>query len=113
MLTWIIPRDDTISLQVLSTALHQQCTAWVQVEAGKRRDMYQRNQLLHKIQDETEKARSLLDARAQLQQQRKMANMGASFQRQKLLQAMEKLQTSKDWAKNGTVNMDSLLRANH
>jgi len=51
--------------------------------------MYQRNQLLHKIQDETEKARSLLDARAQLQQQRKMANMGASFQRQKLLQAME------------------------
>ncbi|KAL3161160.1 hypothetical protein ABBQ38_009531 [Trebouxia sp. C0009 RCD-2024] len=83
------------------------------VEAGKRRDMYQRNQLLHKIQDETEKARSLLDARAQLQQQRKMANMGASFQRQKLLQAMEKLQTSKDWAKNGTVNMDSLLKANH
>lgn len=85
----------------------------VQVEAGKRRDMYQRNQLLHKIQDETEKARSLLDARAQLQQQRKMANMGASFQRQKLLQAMEKLQTSKDWAKNGSVSMDTLLKANH
>ena len=58
--------------------------------------MYQRNQLLHKIQDETEKARSLLDARAQLQQQRKMANMGASFQRQKLLEAMDKLQTNKD-----------------
>lgn len=85
----------------------------MQVEAGKRRDMYQRNQLLHKIQDETEKARSLLDARAQLQQQRKMANMGASFQRQKLLQAMEKLQASKDWAKGGSVNMDSLLKANH
>ena len=85
----------------------------LQVEAGKRRDMYQRNQLLHKIQDDTEKARSLLDARAQLQQQRKMANMGASFQRQKLLQAMEKLQTCKDWAKNGSVSMDSLLKANH
>ena len=113
MLTWITPRGDIYSLHRLSIALHQLCTAWVQVEAGKRRDMYQRNQLLHKIQDETEKARSLLDARAQLQQQRKMANMGASFQRQKLLQAMEKLQTSKDWAKNGTVNMDSLLRANH
>ena len=83
------------------------------MEAGKRRDTYQRNQLLHKIQDETEKARSLLEARAQLQQQRKMANMGASFQRQKLLQAMEKLQTSKDWAKNGTVSMDSLLKAKH
>ena len=85
----------------------------MKVEAGKRRDIYQRNQLLHKIQDDTEKARSLLDARAQLQQQRKMANMGASFQRQKLLQAMEKLQTSKDWAKKGTVSMDTLLRADH
>ena len=83
------------------------------MEAGKRRDMYQRNQLLHKIQDETEKARSLLEARSSLQQQRKMANMGASFQRQKLLQAMEKLQTSKDWAKKGTVSMDTLLRASH
>lgn len=58
----------------------------LQVEAMKRRDMYQRNQLLHKIQSETEKAHDLLEQRTSLQQQRKMANMTASFQRQKLLQ---------------------------
>lgn len=51
----------------------------------KRRDMYQRNQLLGKIQDETYKAHSLLDQRSSLQYARKMANMDASFQRQKLL----------------------------
>lgn len=52
----------------------------------KRRDMYHRNQLLQKIQGETEKAHGLLEQRSALQQQRKMANMTASFQRQKLLQ---------------------------
>lgn len=85
------------------------------VEAMKRRDMYQRNQLLHKIQSETEKAHDLLEQRTSLQQQRKMANMTASFQRQKLLQSMEKLQSSKNWSAlasgGGQVNLDQMLRS--
>ncbi|KAK9817058.1 hypothetical protein WJX72_008938 [[Myrmecia] bisecta] len=84
------------------------------VEAMKRRDTYERNQLLCKIQGETEKAHSLLEQRSSLQEQRKMANMDASFQRQKLLVAMEKLQTTKNWgaisAPNGGVSIDAMLK---
>ena len=53
----------------------------------RRRDLYGREQLLAKIRGETERAHELLDARSSLQEQRKLANMGASFQRQKLMQA--------------------------
>ncbi len=41
----------------------------------KRHDAFQRNQLLNKIQNETEKTQWLLSQRSSLQQQRKMANM--------------------------------------
>lgn len=51
-----------------------------------RRDLYERNRLLQKIEDDTEKAYGLLGQRAALQEQRKLANMSASFQRQKLVQ---------------------------
>lgn len=53
----------------------------------RRKDLYGREQLLAKIRGETERAHELLDARSALQEQRKLANMGASFQRQKLMQA--------------------------
>lgn len=50
----------------------------------KRRDLYQRMSLLEKINAGTNKARSLVEQRALLQEQRKLANMEASFQRQRL-----------------------------
>lgn len=56
----------------------------LKVEAMRRRDLYQRMSLLEKISEGTEKARSLIEQRAQLQEQRRTANMEASFQRQRL-----------------------------
>lgn len=55
-----------------------------QVEAMKRRDLYQRMNLLERINEGTKKAQSLLEQRAALQEQRRSANMEASFQRQRL-----------------------------
>ena len=56
----------------------------VQVEAMKRRDLYFRMSLLDRINEGTEKARNLVEQRSMLQEQRKTANMEASFQRQRL-----------------------------
>ncbi|KAK9909851.1 hypothetical protein WJX75_008397 [Coccomyxa subellipsoidea] len=67
------------------------------VEAMRRRDLYGREQLLAKIRGETERAHELLDARSSLQEQRKLANMDASFQRQKLMQAMDTIKAKKNW----------------
>ena len=47
-----------------------------------------------------------------VQDQRRIANMDASFQRQKIMQAMDKLQSSKNWdslSQGGGVSIDSLL----
>ena len=52
-----------------------------------RRAAYERDQLLARIQSDTEKAQELLAQRSALQEQRRAANMEASFQRQKLMQA--------------------------
>lgn len=52
-----------------------------------RRAAYERDQLLTRIQSDTEKAQELLAQRTALQEQRRAANMEASFQRQKLMQA--------------------------
>ena len=52
-----------------------------------RRAAYERDQLLARIQSDTEKAHELLAQRTALQEQRRAANMEASFQRQKLMQA--------------------------
>ena len=52
-----------------------------------RRAAYERDQLLARIQSDTEKAQELLAQRTALQEQRRAANMEASFQRQKLMQA--------------------------
>ncbi len=59
----------------------------MQVEAMQRRAAYERDQLLVRIQSDTEKAQDLLAQRTALQEQRRAANMEASFQRQKLMQA--------------------------
>lgn len=59
----------------------------MQVEAMQRRAAYERDQLLVRIQCDTEKAHELLAQRTALQEQRRAANMEASFQRQKLMQA--------------------------
>lgn len=56
----------------------------LKVEAMKRRDLYQRMNLLEKINEGTRKAQELLEQRANLQEQRRSANMEASFQRQRL-----------------------------
>lgn len=50
----------------------------------KRRDLYQRVSLLERMSKSTEKANSLMEQRALLQDQRRSANMDASFQRQRL-----------------------------
>ncbi len=52
----------------------------------RRRDLYGREQLLGRIREDTDRAHELLGQRAALQEQRKLANMGSSFQRQKLMQ---------------------------
>ncbi len=47
-----------------------------------------------------------------LQDQRRLANMDASFQRQKIMQAMEKLQANKSWdqvGQGGGMSIDTLL----
>ena len=67
-------------------------TSVLQVEAMRRRDLYMRMSLLSKINDATLKASDLVDQRAQLQEQRKSANMEASFQRQRLQEAMQTIQ---------------------
>lgn len=50
----------------------------------KRRELYQRMTLLEKITQGTERAKSLMEERALLQEQRRTANIEASFQRQRL-----------------------------
>ncbi len=84
-----------------------------QVKEMKRRDMYERHMLLQKIQQETIKAHGLLEQRTALQEARKMANMDASFQRQKLLVAVEKLTTTKNWTSfvgnDGGLNIEAMM----
>ena len=51
-----------------------------------RRAAYGRDQLLARIQSDTEKAIGLLQQRTALQDQRRAANLEASFQRQRVMQ---------------------------
>lgn len=92
---------------------HQMLPHALQVKEMKRRDMYERHMLLQKIQQETIKAHSLLEQRTALQEARKMANMDASFQRQKLLVAVEKLTTTKNWTSfvgnDGGINVEAMM----
>jgi len=56
------------------------------VEEMKRRDAYERSQQLKRIQEETEHSSQLLQQRKELQDQRRTANMQASFQRQQIVE---------------------------
>ena len=60
----------------------------------RRRDAYAREQLLERIEADTERARGMLTARLELQEQRKAANMQASLQRQRMIAAMEALKST-------------------
>ncbi|CAL5222381.1 g4737 [Coccomyxa viridis] len=84
------------------------------VEAMQRRAAYERDQLLVRIQCDTEKAHELLAQRTALQEQRRAANMEASFQRQKLMQVMDMIKAKKKWdalaSGNGHISIDSLIR---
>ena len=58
----------------------------------RRRQLYQRDLLLQRIENETQKTFQMKTSRADLQEQRRAANMHASFERQQLMQSIEKLQ---------------------
>ena len=63
----------------------------------KRRQLYQRDLLLQRIENETHKTLSMKATRADLQEQRRNANMHASFERQQLMQSIERLQVRLTW----------------
>ncbi len=70
------------------------CGRVLQVDAMHRRAAYEQDQLLARIESDTEKAHDLLAQRTALQEQRRAANMEASFQRQRLMQVWSVLCTS-------------------
>ena len=70
------------------------CGRVLQVDAMHRRAAYERDQLLARIESDTEKAHDLLAQRTALQEQRRAANMEASFQRQRLMQVGSNLLTA-------------------
>lgn len=57
-----------------------------------RRQLYQRDLLLQRIEEQTRRTFSMKASRADLQEQRRNANMKASFERQQLMQSIERLQ---------------------
>ena len=62
------------------------------VEEMKRRQTYRREMLLQRIALDTDKALTMKASRAELQDARRMANMHSSFERQQLMQSIERLQ---------------------
>lgn len=106
-------RDADNALQALERKL-QLGEKSQSVEEMKRRDTYQRSLALKRIEEETARAKELLEQRRQLQEARRMANMEASFQRQKIVEAMEQLQRTNRWGavadSGGGANLDALLK---
>lgn len=73
----------------------------------KRRDAYGRSQQLRRIQEETERSRQLLLQRKELQDQRRMANMQASFQRQQIVEVGAQEGWGEDaWRRQGPQQRD-------
>ena len=68
------------------------------VASMKRMRAYQKEKMLGKIQADTQKALRLKAEKQQLQEERKQQNMIASHQKQKLMETMERMKTSKGWA---------------
>ena len=67
---------------------------WRQVEEMKRRQLYQRDLLLQRIENETQRTYEMKASKADLQEQRRNANMQASFERQRLMESIERLQVT-------------------
>ena len=68
------------------------------VTSMKRMRAYQKEKMLGKIQADTQKVLRLKAEKQQLQEERKQQNMIASHQKQKLMETMERMKTSKGWA---------------
>lgn len=85
------------------------------VDAIQKTGLYQRQQLLGKIMGEYEQTRHLMRERHKLQDQRKMANMQASLQRQALSAAMDQIRSTKDMSKltSGQISVSDLTRRPH
>ena len=83
------------------------------VESLRRQQAWQKEQALLKIEEETARTRRLLEERLMVREKRKRANVDASFKRQQLLEAIEKLQVKKAWCKvdlsgGGKLTLDTL-----
>uniref|UniRef100_A0A7S0UY20 Uncharacterized protein n=1 Tax=Polytomella parva TaxID=51329 RepID=A0A7S0UY20_9CHLO len=59
-------------------------------------NLFQRQTLLEKILDDYERTRMIMRERQEVQERRKMANMEASIQRQKLLESFEEMRRARD-----------------
>ena len=84
------------------------------VESMKRQRTYKKQIMMQKIQRETDRTLNLKEEKARLQEERKQANMQASFQKQRLVEAMEKMKTSKGWSQiagGGDISLASLEAA--
>lgn len=82
------------------------------VDTHRKQQLYQREQLLHKIMSETDRVLAMQRDRAALQTQRKEANMQAAQARQKMVATMDRLQQAKKFDKiaSGEVTIESLIR---
>ncbi|KAK9809663.1 hypothetical protein WJX73_001851 [Symbiochloris irregularis] len=87
------------------------------VEEMQRKQLYQREMLLQRIAQDTEKTFSMKESRAELQEARRRANMQSSFERQNLMQSIERLQATKKLSKfvggDGSVNLGALMATQH
>lgn len=81
------------------------------VDTNRKQQLYHREQMLQKIQAETDRIMQMQRDRTRLQQQRKEANMQAAIARQKMVETMDKLQQAKkfDQIATGQITIDSLL----
>ena len=84
------------------------------VQSMKRMRAYQKEKMLGKIQSDTQKALRLKAEKQQLQEERKQQNMIASHQKQKLMETMERMKTSKGWAAlskgGGAISIEDIER---
>jgi hypothetical protein len=82
------------------------------VDTHRKQQLYQREQLLHKIMSETDRVLTMQRDRAALQTQRKEANMQAGQARQKMVATMDRLQQAKKFDKiaSGEITIESLIR---
>lgn len=103
-------RDELLSQKRLNRQLNMEYRMEC-VDTNRKQQLYHREQMLHKIQSETDRIMQMQRDRAHLQQQRKEANMQAALQRQKMVETMDKLQQAKkfDQIASGQITIGLLL----